>query len=135
MAEHSVQTLVRRFWNEAIGRWDQAAARELVTDDFSWRGSLGTTSSGLDGLLQYALAARAALPDLSVTLDESAATEDQLWARLTFRGTHQGLLLGVPATGRRVAYVGMAVHDVRDAQLTRVWVVGDTLDLQRQLTN
>ncbi len=135
MAEQSVETLVRRFWNEVIGRWDEAGARELVTEDFAWRGSLGTESTGLDGLLQYAGAARAALPDLSVTLDESAVTGHQLWARLTFRGTHRGLLLGVPATGRRVTYVGMGVHDARDDRLSRVWVVADTLDARRQVTD
>ncbi len=134
MAEQPVETLARRFWDEVIGRWDEAAARELVTGDFAWRGSLGAESTGLDGLLQYAAAARAALPDLSVTLDESAVTGEQMWARLTFRGTHSGPLLGVPATGRQVAYPGMAVHDVRDGRLSRVWVVADTLKVQRQVT-
>jgi steroid delta-isomerase-like uncharacterized protein len=134
MAQQLVETLVRRFWDEVIGRWDEAAARQLVTEDFAWRGSLGAESTGLDGLLRYAAAARAALPDLSVTLDESAVAGHQLWARLTFRGTHRGLLLGVPATGRQVAYVGMGVHDVRDDRLSRVWVVADTLDLRRQFT-
>ncbi len=135
MTEQSVDTLVGRFWGQVIGRWDEAAARELVTEDFAWRGSLGAESTGLRGLLQYAAAARLALPDLSVTLDESAVAGHQLWARLTFRGTHSGLLLGVPATGRQVAYVGMGVHDVRDNRLSRVWVVADTLDVRRQVTD
>jgi predicted ester cyclase len=135
MAEQSVETLVERFWGQVIGRWDEAAARELVTEDFAWRGSLGAESTGLHGLLQYAAAARLALPDLSVTLDESAVAGHQLWARLSFRGTHSGLLLGVPATGRQVTYVGMGVHDVRDDRLSRVWVVADTLDVRRQVTD
>lgn len=131
--EQLIETLVGRFWDEVIGRWDETAARELVTDDFAWRGSLGSESTGLNGLLQYAVAARAALPDLSVTLDESAVAGHQLWARLTFRGTHQGLLLGVPATGRPVAYVGMGVHEVTNNRLSRVWVVADNLELRRQI--
>ncbi len=135
MTEQSVDTLVGRFWGQVIGRWDEAAARELVTEDFAWRGSLGAESTGLRGLLQYAASARLALPDLSVSLDESAVAGHQLWARLTFRGTHSGLLLGVPATGRQVAYVGMGVHDVRDNRLSRVWVVADTLDVRRQVTD
>jgi predicted ester cyclase len=135
MTEQSVDTLVARFWGQVIGRWDEAAARELVTEDFAWRGSLGAESTGLRGLLQYAASARLALPDLSVTLDESAVAGHQLWARLTFRGTHSGLLLGVPATGRQLAYVGMGVHDVRDNRLSRVWVVADTLDVRRQVTD
>ena len=133
MQEQAVEVLVRRFWDEAIGRWDEAAARELVTDDFAWRGSLGSESRGLDGLLAYAQGARVAMPDLRVTLDEVAVVGSQLWARLTFRATHRGPLLGVAATGREVEYAGMGVHDVRGDRLARVWVVADTLALQRQL--
>lgn len=133
MQEQAVEVLVRRFWDEVIGRWDEAVARELVTDDFAWRGSLGSESRGLDGLLAYAGGAREAMPDLRVTLDEVAVVGSQLWARLTLRATHRGLLLGVPATGREVEYVGMGVHDVRGGRLARVWVVADTLALQRQL--
>ncbi len=133
--EQLVVTLVRRFWEEVIGRWDEDAARGLVTEDFAWRGSLGTESTGLGGLLQYSAAASAALPDLSVTLDEFAVAGPQLWARLTFRATHQGPLLGVPATGRPVMYAAMGVHDVRGARLSRVWVVADTLAVLRQVTD
>ncbi len=128
------EALVRRFWEQVIGEWDGEAARELVTSDFRWRGSLGGESTGLAGLLAYAAAAEEAMPDLAVTLDEVAVVGAQVWARLRFRATHAGELLGVPATGRQVAYVGQAVHDVRDGKLSRAWVVADTLSLYRQLT-
>ncbi len=125
--------LARRFW-ERFTRWDLDGVSALVTEDLHWRGSLGSESTGLPAFLAYADAARAAIPDLAVELDEVAVAGSQVWARLTFSATHSGELLGVPATGRRVSYVGQAVHDVRDERLSRVLVVADTLSLHRQLT-
>lgn len=128
------EILVRRFWQQVFGQHDLRAGRELVTAGFRWRGSLGIESTGVEDFLAYAAAALTALPDLTVTLDETAVAGSQVWARLSFRATHQGDLLGVPPTGRQVAYVGQAVHDVQDGVLSRVWVVADTLSLHRQLT-
>ena len=127
------EDLARRFW-ELFTRWDLDGVTALVTEDLRWRGSLGSESTGIADFLAYADAARAALPDLALALDEVAVAGSQAWARLTLSGTHSGELLGVPATGRRVSYVGQAVHDVRDGRLSRIWVVADTLSLHRQLT-
>ena len=126
--------LVRRFWREVFDERRLETTPDLVAPDLRWRGSLGSSSEGLDAFLAYARAAQQAMPDLTVALDEVAVAGAQVWARLTFRATHVGTLLGVAGTGRRVAYVGQAVHDVAGGVLTRVEVVADTLDLHRQLT-
>lgn len=125
--------LVRRFWRELFDERRLERAAELVTPDFRWRGSLGSESEGLADFLSYARAAQAAMPDLTVRLDELAVAGPQVWARLTLRATHAGPLFGVPGSGRRVEYVGQAVHDVVDGRLSRVLVVADTLSLHRQL--
>ncbi len=132
-AEPAELGLVRRFWREVFDERRLDAADELVVPDFRWRGSLGSSSRGREEFLAYVRAAQAALPDLTVRLDEVAVAGPQVWARLTFRATHVGALLGVPGTGRRVEYVGQAVHDVADGVLSRVEVVADTLSLHRQL--
>lgn len=127
------EALVRRFWQQVFDDRDLAAAAGLVAADLQWRGSLGRETSGLAEFLTYAGAAQLAMPDLRVTLDEVAVHGPQVWARMTFRATHLGELLGVAATGRPIAYVGLAVHDVRDGLLQRVWVVADTLSLHRRI--
>ena len=127
------EALVRRFWRTVFDERDLSAAPALLAPDVAWRGSLGAETAGLDGFLAYARAAQAAMPDLTVALDEVACVGPQVWTRMTFRATHAGELLGVLGSGRPVSYVGQAVHDTRDGVLTRVWVVGDTLSLYRQL--
>jgi predicted ester cyclase len=127
------EALVRRFWRQVFDERDLTAAREMLTADFRWRGSLGSESEGVEDFLAYATAAQVAMPDLAVSIDEVAVIGSQVWARLRFSATHRRELLGQAGTGRRVSYVGQAVHDVRDGRLSRVWVVADTLSLYRQM--
>jgi predicted ester cyclase len=54
-------------------------------------------------------------------------------ARLTYRGTHRGELLGIPATGRQVEYAGAARFRFRDGRIAAVWVLGDLFGLLQQL--
>ena len=127
------EALVRRFWRQVFDERDLTAAPEMLTADLRWRGSLGSESEGVEDFLAYATAAQVAMPDLAVSLVEVAVVGCQVWARLRFTATHRRELLGQPGTGRRVSYVGQAVHDVRDRRLSRVWVVADTLSLYRQI--
>jgi predicted ester cyclase len=45
---------------------------------------------------------RAAFPDLKITIDALIAEGDKVCARATTRGTHEGTLFGIPATGKAV---------------------------------
>jgi predicted ester cyclase len=126
--------VVRRFWERLIHEWALHEAGSLVTGDFTFRGALGVSSSGLGAFLDYAHGIRRALPDLRVGFDEVHDDGRTVAARLVFRGTHSGPLFGVPATHRPVEYVGAGFFDVTPkGRLSRVWLVSDTLDLQRQL--
>ena len=50
--------------------------------------------------------ARAAFPDLVTTIDEILLDGDRAAIRWHSSGTHEGSLLGVPSTGRRVDVSG-----------------------------
>jgi hypothetical protein len=84
------EALVRRFWRRVFDERDLTAAREMLTADFRWRGSLGSESEAVEDFLAYATAAQVAMPDLAVSLDEVAVVGPQVWARLQFSATHRG---------------------------------------------
>lgn len=127
--------LVAGFWEQLFNQRDLSAVASVVTDDLSWRGSLGTKSEGLDGFLDYAIAAQEAIPDLHIEANELIAAGDHVFARLTLSGTHNGTLLGVTETQRKFSYEAAAVHRCRGGRIEQVWVVGDTHALYRQLTS
>src|SRR5579862_10032533 len=58
---------------------------------------------GPDVWRQGANVIRLGFPDLHARIDDLVAEGDRVAVRLTFRGTHQGEFLGVPATGRTVS--------------------------------
>lgn len=132
-ADGPATAVVRRFWQRLFHEGALEEAADLVTPDLAWRGSLGATASDLAGFLAYARAAAEGMPDLRVELAEVLERDGRVAARLVFRATHAGPLLGVPATGERVEYVGAGFFDVVDGRVARAWVVGDTLALRRQL--
>jgi predicted ester cyclase len=53
--------------------------------------------------------------------------------RLTFRGTHQGEFLGLPATGRTIEYVSHEFYRIADGLIAEEWICSDMATLYRQL--
>ncbi len=74
-----------------------------------------------------------ALPDVTVVVDDMIAEGDKVAVRWTFRGTHDGPLLGLPATGRRVQVSGFAFYRIIGGKVVEETGIGNTLGLMQQL--
>jgi predicted ester cyclase len=57
---------------------------------------------GPQGLKPIALAIRQAFPDLNYTIENIAATENQVAAHTIMNGTHDGDFFGIAATGKTI---------------------------------
>jgi steroid delta-isomerase-like uncharacterized protein len=125
--------IVRRFYEELWNGWNLELADEIVAEDVRFRGSLGATVRGREGFKAYVESVRAAFPDWHNEVEELIDAGERVVARLTWSGTHRGELLGVPATGREVSYVGAAIFTVRGGVIEDAWIVGDTQELWRSL--
>ena len=77
---------------------------------------------------------KSAFPDLHAHIDDVVAEGDQVALRLTFRGTHQGNYLGIPATGRTVEYVSHEFYRIADGRFAEEWICSDMATLHSQLT-
>ena len=49
------------------------------------------------------------------------------------RSTHRGTFRTYAPTGRAITNTGMAVHQLRDGRITRIWMENDRLGFQQQL--
>ena len=76
---------------------------------------------------------RGAFPDLHFTLEDVIGEGDRVVVRWTATGTHKAEVMGVPATGKRVAVTGIEVSRFADGKLAETWVNWDALGLLRQL--
>jgi len=88
---------------------------------------------GPDGMRRNMLRYLLAFPDLRLVAEESVYQEGRVVLSWTARGTHQGPLLHIPATGRTVAVRGVSLFSVRDGKITHGLHVWDVAGLLRTL--
>lgn len=131
--EEENEAVVRRFYGELWNRWQLGAAEEIVSGTLRFRGSLGAICGGRAAFKRYVETVRAAFPDWHNQVDEMLAVDDRVVARMTWSGTHRGVLGDVEPTGARVEYVGAAFFRLAEGLVEEAWVVGDTQELWRAL--
>ncbi len=91
-------------------------------------------ATGRDGFKPAVRAFRAALHDLTVTIEDLVADGDKVAIRTTFRGTHAGAFLGIAPTGRRVAFRTADIHRIAGDAIAETWHLEDLFGLAQQLT-
>jgi predicted ester cyclase len=126
--------LVTRFYHRLWNEWDDAAVEDILAANFVFRGSLGDQTTGRDGWRRYRDKIRSGAPDFSNEITDLVVEGHRAAARLLFRGTHSGPLLGLAPTGRRFGYAGAAFFTAAGDRLAEVWVLGDLTGLRTQLT-
>jgi steroid delta-isomerase-like uncharacterized protein len=129
----SVESLVGDFYEAVWNGCDEARAREILSHDVSFRGSLGEERTGAEGFIAYMRQVHAALADYRCTVEDLIASQSRATARVRFEGIHRGELLGFAATGRRITWTGAAFFTAREDRLADIWVLGDLESLRRQL--
>ena len=128
-----IQTLIERFYDDLWNRWDDAAVDDVLSDGFSFRGSLGNETRGRDEWRRYRDLIRAGSSDFHNDVQELVVDGDRAAARLLYSGTHVGAFAGLPATGRRFTYAGAAFFTAADGRLASAWVLGDLAGVRAQL--
>ena len=78
---------------------------------------------------------RPAFPDFTNSVEELIAEGDKVAACLTYRGTHLGEIYDIEGTGRQIRYIGTAIFVFRDGLISNAWVLGDRLELLKQLSD
>jgi len=125
--------LIRRFYDEMWNRFDKELIPVLLTEDLRFRGSLGQNKNGHTQFAEYVDLVQRAFPDFTNEIEEVISERDKAFARLTYRGTHQGELFDIAATGRRIRYAGAAVFRFPGDKIAEVCVLGDIFSLTSQL--
>ncbi|WP_254536607.1 ester cyclase [Halomarina litorea] len=125
---------VREF-NEAVfnGR-DYDALDALVADDVVQHGGPGGEEvRGIGGMRAYFRMLHTAFPDLEATIEDQVAEGDLVATRYTYRGTHDGAFVGIPATHKPVTITGTVFTRIEDGKTVETWVNADVLGLMRQV--
>ena len=126
------KALVRHFVEEVQNQHNLAALDVLYSPDFVDHSGI-TNPPNREGSKQFFTVLFAAFPNMRFTIRQQLAEGDKVMTHKTFQGTHQGPFMGIPATGKQVAFDVIDIFTVADGKLTGHWAVADHFSLMQQL--
>ena len=128
------KALARRLVEEAFNAGRLDVTEELVASDFVGHDpSLPEEVRGPAGVKELIAGYRAAFPDIRITIEDQIADGDYVVSRWSGTGTHQGELMGMPATGKQATVTGITIDRIVDGRIVESWDNWDTLGMMQQL--
>ena len=130
--EHNKQ-VIRDTWERVFPSGDVDGLDALVADDVVQRGQRPDEASGLDGLKATMRWLATVFSDQRWEIHDLVAEGPIVVCRLTHHGRHTGDLMGMPPTGRTVAYQYVHFFRFDQGKVVEQWSVRDDMTLMRQL--
>lgn len=127
------QSLVEDFYFEVWNKRNLLKAKEILSDDFTFRGSLGDEKRGVAGFLDYVSTVHFALSNYECIIRDLVVTENKVAAQMLFKGVHQNPFFGVQATGKQIQWSGAAFFQIKQSRIAAAWVLGDIDAIKQQL--
>jgi len=122
-----VRGFFKQVWNEGrLDRFEEYIAQDVVPHT-------GPTDTDAESMKQSLAMIRDVLPDIHIALDTELAEEDKVVTRFTISGTHQGELLGIPATGKRAVWSGITIFRLAGGKIVEFWTEVDNMGMMQQL--
>jgi predicted ester cyclase len=133
MSAEENKVIVRRFVEEVGFGKNLDLLDELVSTEFVNHNPLPGAGSDFEGLRQAFMILHSAFPDFHGTIEHLVAEGDLVVFHGTNQGTHQGNLLGISPTDRRVSFSGMVIFRMVEGKIVERWAQLDNLSLLQQL--
>ncbi len=125
-----IRRLVKELWNEG----NAAVFDEVFAPNFVDHTAPPGSSPNREGLKQLVTVFGAAFSNTSTTVDHLIAEGDKVAWRWTFRGTHTGPFMGIPATGKAITLTGITIDRVVGDQIVERWNQADFAGMMQQLS-
>ena len=134
MTSIEIKRVARRVLEEIFPADDEEALREVISDQFVNHEAPEGTPPGLGGITMFMHLLNQAFSDQRWEIHDVIAEGDKVALRCTHSGVHTGDFMGLPATGRNIAYKQMHIVRVVQGKGVEHWAVRDDASLMRQLT-
>ncbi len=121
-------------YDEILNKGNLDAFEELCAPNFVKHAIPPSPDYGIEGSKQSVLMLRKAFPDIKYTVEDMIEDGDKLVARWSAKGTHKGEFMGIPPTGKQVAFTGIEIIRVEDGKAVEEWEELDRAGLMQQLT-
>jgi predicted ester cyclase len=112
---------------------DWGVLDEYIAEDFvAHNPPLPGVSLDREGMKQASEIFRVATPGRH-EIPLQVAEGDLVVSYIVGRGSHEGELMGIPATHRDVETAGIAIHRIRDGKIVEYWSVTDVARVLQQV--
>ena len=124
-----VEAFYERIWNHGV----LAAVSDLLSERFSFHGSLGVAVQGREAFENYVRSVRGALSEYRCEILECVAEGNHAFAKMRFSGLHVAPFRGYQPTGLPVHWLGAALFHFEAKLIAELWVLGDLVGLEAVL--
>ena len=123
MTTEGNKAIVRRAVAELFNRGDLAVADELFAPEYAAHER------------RFTELVRQAFPDLVLRIESTIAEGDMISTRWTCDGTHQGVFMGIPPSGKHVMWTGTWTQRIANGKIVdgMQWGNWDLAGLMKQL--
>ena len=135
MSAEANAAAAKRVLDEAFNQGRLAVLDEVLSPDVvSHDPAEPADLRGIDAHKERVAGYRAAMSDLTVTADDVIATGDRVCIRWHVTGTNDGELQGIPATGKKVEFMGISIDRFdSDGKIAETWDSWDNAGFMAQL--
>jgi steroid delta-isomerase-like uncharacterized protein len=123
--------VVLAFLQDVLNEHHGDHAASYFTADMTWHGGTVGTVPGRDNVAGLLTSVVQAIPDLQTSVNDVFGQGDKVVVRLVVSGTQTGPMLGIPATGRHVAWDAIDVYRLEDRKIAEEWAAEDFTALLR----
>ena len=124
----------RRWFDEGCSRGNVDLVDELYAPGYVTHATPPELPNNREGLKMFIGALREGVPDLNCPVEGVVAQGNSVAGRFSLVGTHNGMLSGIPATGKNVDVAVMVIAHFDEAgKWIEDWACWDQLGLLQQI--
>jgi steroid delta-isomerase-like uncharacterized protein len=133
MSSEQNKAIVRRLfeepWKGNLSVVDELTASEYIAHD----PALPEPLRGPEGVKEFVSAYLVAFPDARITVEQQLAEGDLVATRWSARGTHEGELMDLEPTGKKVTVTGLTMSRLEGGKIVEEFQNWDFSGMIRQI--
>jgi steroid delta-isomerase-like uncharacterized protein len=131
------QAIALRFATEGWGtnpNWEQAWNELISPDIVHYFCSWAEPIQGIEANKEFEASLFQGFPDIQQTIEDVIAQEDKVMYRSTLKGTHTGMFMGLPPTGKVVSMNGsFTLFRISEGKIVEWWYELNLLEVMKQI--
>jgi steroid delta-isomerase-like uncharacterized protein len=133
MSLEANKALVRRFVEEVQSRHNLTAVDDIMDPNMIDHAAQPSSLNSVEAFKKFFSGTLIAFPDMKTVIHNQVAEGDQVVTHKTFHGTHKGEFMGIPPTGKKVAFEVIDIFRIAGGKFAEHWAVVDMMSVMQQL--